>query len=461
MRNTKRIIIKVIAFIIIFIILDNTLIPFIIKPYPYSKNALKDQKKQDYNTVFIGASKILFGIDPEIIEEKCPELGEIYNAGTPSQKINATYYYLKDLCESNDIQTVVLGMTYRAYHADYDLYDMSANMDVFDRLTNGSIKRQFMIDVLGVQDSLAVFLKSYRYGNKVNNGLQWMTHQVYYRLRNIKIIKNTMEGIYHQVTGNYWEENASYSNGLAYVADGYSIMDGMINNGNSGIPRVEEWDINNMSKEGIQYLQKIVDFCKENNIELIMIMPPFNNAYVYSVDRNIAPYDEINQFFEKYAKSQNVRYYNFDLAKAKKDSIQDDCFADARHLNRKGAEVFSKLVGEVLSQSIHEKEVADYFYNSFEEMREDIKYVVGVYLVMTDEQGIKSLIAGTLQNNDFLIEYEFIGITDNGENEILQSYSAKDNFPLTDIEKYYKYRVNARNINSNKEYEAYYEVNAR
>lgn len=49
---------------------------------------------------------------------------EVYNAGADSQRINATYYYLRDLIESNDVKTVILG---KDYHLEYSLYEMQAN----------------------------------------------------------------------------------------------------------------------------------------------------------------------------------------------------------------------------------------------------------------------------------------------------------------------------------------------
>lgn len=65
----KKIIIRLLLFLIGFVFIDQTIGSVLIAPYPYNRQAKSDEKNESYHTIFIGASKILVGIDPAIIEE--------------------------------------------------------------------------------------------------------------------------------------------------------------------------------------------------------------------------------------------------------------------------------------------------------------------------------------------------------------------------------------------------------
>lgn len=429
----KKIIIRLLLFLIGFVFIDQTIGSVLIAPYPYNRQAKSDEKNESYHTIFIGASKILVGIDPAIIEEYW-EAGGVYNAGTASQRINATFYYLQDLIKNNEVENVVLGMTYRAYHADYSLDSFPDNYAVYSRLTDSSIKMEFKKNVLvGVKQRYMGFLNAFRYAYTRHNNFSW-------KLRQLK----------------YWitqPENGEYINGMAYQRRGYCTMEGVVEIGSLGICSVEPWDSNRISAVAMEYLDKIVKLCKENEIELTLIVPPSANAYIYAVDERMCSYDEINSFFENYAESKDIKFYNFNLSKLKAEELSDEHFADARHLNKEGAEIFSKYVGQVMSAVQSGQNISDFFFASFEEMRRNMNYVVCAEIELSRSEGKVSLRAITLQEEDMQIEYQFLGYGDNGEWEVLQEYSQESMYNEEDT--HLNYRVNVRAQGSHEAYEAF------
>jgi hypothetical protein len=79
-----------------------------------------------------------------------------------------------------------------------------------------------------------------------------------------------------------------------------------------------------------KYLNKIVEYCCNNNINLILINSPMRNRL--QLDTN-SYYDYIN---DNYGNVKLWDYADF--------SLPDSCYADVEHLNYKGAEIFSKYI---------------------------------------------------------------------------------------------------------------------
>ncbi|MDR1810197.1 MAG: hypothetical protein LBR34_07330 [Prevotella sp.] len=78
------------------------------------------------------------------------------------------------------------------------------------------------------------------------------------------------------------------------------------------------------------YLDNIVEYCLYNNVNLIFINSPVKDVST----------DKLKNFREY----KNVNYSNIQLWNYSTFSLPDSCFADAEHLNYKGAEIFSKYL---------------------------------------------------------------------------------------------------------------------
>ncbi|WP_298998225.1 hypothetical protein ACOKFD_01450 [Flagellimonas sp. S174] len=85
-----------------------------------------------------------------------------------------------------------------------------------------------------------------------------------------------------------------------------------------------------------KYLQQIVNFCRDNDLELILVNPPIHNSLH---DKQ----DGMYGFYEKYFSS--VPFYDFS-----KMDMEDGYFVDLVHLSPTGADYFSTLFesGELL-----------------------------------------------------------------------------------------------------------------
>jgi hypothetical protein len=89
--------------------------------------------------------------------------------------------------------------------------------------------------------------------------------------------------------------------------------------------------LNVVSELQLNYLNKIVKHCKQNNIHLILVTAPIHS----SVKRN----SFLNNYIEDYAKQNQLKYCNF-----RNYNLSDSCFFDVHHLNKNGAKLFSSTL---------------------------------------------------------------------------------------------------------------------
>lgn len=96
------------------------------------------------------------------------------------------------------------------------------------------------------------------------------------------------------------------------------------------------------SEKCYDYLDRMVNLCRENGISLILIKAP--SLYPYW-------YEEWDSQIEDYAKKNNVSYYNL-LEAAEEAGIdyQTDTYDAGLHLNVYGAEKLSRYFGKILSE---------------------------------------------------------------------------------------------------------------
>lgn len=88
----------------------------------------------------------------------------------------------------------------------------------------------------------------------------------------------------------------------------------------------------------IEYLNRIVQLCKDNHIRLILCKSP-----------GLSGSEKFNLFIDKYAHQNDVEFWNYNW----EESIINDktLFKDAVHLNEKGANMFTQIIVKRLQQS--------------------------------------------------------------------------------------------------------------
>jgi hypothetical protein len=88
-----------------------------------------------------------------------------------------------------------------------------------------------------------------------------------------------------------------------------------------------EVESENISKKNIEYLMKIIDYCKDNNLKIVLLRSPTLISYNNHIEYNRLLKNELS----------DIDYFDF-----KKFPLKHIHFSDGQHLNVKGAKLISE-----------------------------------------------------------------------------------------------------------------------
>lgn len=96
----------------------------------------------------------------------------------------------------------------------------------------------------------------------------------------------------------------------------------------------------NFGQNAYDYLDKMVELCKKNNVELVLVKAPSLYPYWYK---------EWDEQMVEYAKKHDLKYYNF-LEQTEEIGLDfsTDTYDGGLHLNLSGAEKLSDFLGKIL-----------------------------------------------------------------------------------------------------------------
>ena len=112
-------------------------------------------------------------------------------------------------------------------------------------------------------------------------------------------------------------------------------------------------------------LERILDLCEAQGVEVILVTTPISKAFMYD-------YDNFQVFEEDYAdiaRAHGLQFYDFILYKTRDTLFPDEtAFYDEVHLNRSGAETFSRVFAETVQRAAAGEDVGELFYDNYTEM---------------------------------------------------------------------------------------------
>ena len=113
------------------------------------------------------------------------------------------------------------------------------------------------------------------------------------------------------------------------------------------IPVIPENEKEPMAEEMLKYLDMLVELCKENQVELILYVAPFNSLYDDETTReDLFRRQRIFNWLEDYTEEKELRYYNlfYEMSELNLDSMRD--YKDSQHFNCYGQEKITRYMAE-------------------------------------------------------------------------------------------------------------------
>ncbi len=330
MHNFKKIILHtaLLIFFVIIILICSTLPYFWGESYYYQDYKVRTSLSGKLDTLVIGSSHALRSIKPTVLNEKLNT--KAYNLSSPLMSMYGRYVMLEKEINRNPIKTVYLEISYNALTLDRKTLGLEGDLYVLGRFDNVFERINFFTNAFTPEEYRKVL------------------SDIIVRSKNSFSIHNTIEQYktfgYLSMPSN----NQLLSDEVKEKVKNTKVLDTKI------------------KEESLNYFDKIIKLCKENDIRVILVVTPVT-------ERMILEYSNLDDIFSQYidlAKEYNCEYYDFNLDKNRmKLYSEESSFYDNTHMSDSGAEIFSNRLTEIIEDVDRGNNVSNYFLNSYTELK--------------------------------------------------------------------------------------------
>ena len=317
MRNSRNL---VIILFLVSCLLINSALNYLLIPNNIMRIKMHNLESTTYDDLFLGTSHGLSAVDPLVVDEITGR--ESTNLCVWGEYPRDTYYLLRDAWRFQKPKRIIyeLDPTYwisqdqNTYHFSKFYYYMSWS----------EIKAEYFLAKITSADFRTVFFPWF------NFQLQWPASIENLALKQTENYRNygldTLDLPYETLK----EE------GFLYLKDTKLAKS----------KKITLWDEKKIQKEAPIYFDKIVTFCKENDIELLIFTTPVAQE---TLDLYPESYEEANQYFSNLMKEYGIPYYNFNYIQLDGFDKSLANFTDYDgHMLGDTARTFSKYLGEFL-----------------------------------------------------------------------------------------------------------------
>lgn len=335
MHNIKKILPRILL-ILVTLVCYAAVVRFFYQPAddisPYIKRELEESAGK-IDTLFCGTSTAYHGFSPQIWDEQMG--GYSFNIASPSQCLKDTYFYIKQETKRNPVERIFLGISPKGMMKEE--ISLQAKLRVYDCLDGFLSKASYLLNNCDMDQWPYLAF----YPNRVES---------YFRLGEVK------ENVSYKTSQAYQDNEYP---GKAYQGKGYFAPTKVYKGQQyQSLEKAEgKWNTEEVNQEEETYLRKIMQYCKENQIEFILVyIPVTGNQILKDGDA-----DSIHGYFSRIAQEEGVEFWDFLYYRNLIQEYSNDKFKDAHHLNKTGGTQFSQTIVEIY-QTYQKGETLDRFF---------------------------------------------------------------------------------------------------
>lgn len=309
----------------------------------YTRVTMHEFYEQDnIDMLFMGASHCYRSFNPQIVDSR---LGiNSFNLGSSAQQLDVTFLLMEEALNRYDVDTIVV-----------DLSDTVANTT--------KRKHDDMQNVYLMLDYMKPSLRKLKYTLNASNPDMYvnsfiLARRKYDEILSFKKISRTMKNKSSDAYKNFEyvvRETEAYC-GKGFVGSDEAITDHCqwSNRGYSAK------DVNTVTDDWKTIISQMVKLCNDKGVKLIFVSAPQSSFQTMARGN----YDDYIEIVHTLLEETNVDYYDFNLLKEQYWPDTSTLFIDTNHLNLRGAELFSNLFCDVLTEKV---KIGDLLYSSMEE----------------------------------------------------------------------------------------------
>lgn len=281
------------------------------------------ENKDDIDTLFLGSSHCLRAYNPELFTELTGKSS--FNLGSTSQNYDTSYYLLREAVKYHDIQTVYLDMHYKFLFIDKKDRDLVQANIITDYMRPSINKLEFLTQTSEAKHYTNRILPFRREWQKIAD-LSYLrevwTKKQSDSYRNYAPV--VLEQEYYAGKGFVYSEEELDAEAITWWENFTPVAE----------------DMDSQVTYTLTYIEKIVEFCEEQQIHLIFVTAPSFGQYLEA----IGPYGQAHQYIQGLADQYGILYLDFNLCKEEYLQLGEESFQDVDHLNGRGAETVTALL---------------------------------------------------------------------------------------------------------------------
>lgn len=260
--------------------------------------------RNSLDVIVLGSSHAYYGFQPNVLWN---EQGiTSYVMGSPEQSVASSYFLLKEVLNYQKPKVVLL----ESYYFSIDvLYSSEARIrQAFDGMRMGKVKKEM----------LETFLKELPFKEKMSYYMPFL--------------------MYHSRWDSLKETDfysSRYLKGSKPSGKTLPCKDWGMDISERPIPEVN-----------LEYLDKIIELCRKENMELVLFATPF----VLNKEKVYARRQGVNLALERYLQEKEIPFLFYQKTGEAKINYAED-FKDATHLNAKGQKKITHAVGQYLEEN--------------------------------------------------------------------------------------------------------------
>ena len=317
--HNSRWMLKIIIFLMV-VILFNEMMNYMLYPYTYSRAEMHHMEASELNQLIVGTSHGKCGIDPAVLDEVMGT--KTFNSSQGGEYPIDSYYLIREADRVHDLKRVIYELdpgywvTGDGQNAQYISY--------LREFPNTPLKALYWKDKLLDGDFRSTFFPWYFYRNQLMN------------------IKENIKQKQSEIYRNYSFEPFS-SEGQISREDGF-IYRNRVETVKVPVDPLNLWEDKNLNQVNVKWFEKMYEYCKEEGIELIVVITPVPEETLELYPEN---YRKAYDYLERHMEGKDLIYLNYNRIEDGRYSRSLVDFADQEgHMYGDAAAIYSRCLGE-------------------------------------------------------------------------------------------------------------------
>lgn len=410
--------------IVALIIGANVLITLGFELYSSLANVMWDEYRaaanENIDTVVVGSSTGQRSFDPQVLDAA---LGtSTFNMATPAQELDDSCAAARQAIRDHNVRRVILAVDYESIST----VNWPGSHVAFARAKmEGEPLPQAVADYWGLLTSASFFDGP----DSISALFPWGYNHV--ELDAEHIATNLRDRLGDTTSVQAAER---VMDGWTYYGRGYGNYDGVLDYSMAQDHLSAAGDgPADFSQQGLDWIQDICDLCRENGVQLIVVVTPRPAFNVLSYGEK---YPEQMSRLQQVVEQGGGAFLDANMAKGGWYEPRDTDFYDGEHLNHDGATSFSQAFAGALQVLDAGGSTSDltYSYDQWDNYLASIDEISAVISTsyLEDNNTVVSAMAYTGSNVQ--VEYRFSLVAEDGSTTVIQDWSASDTCAIPEDE---------------------------